>query len=170
MKITVFCDGLTEPVNPNGYGCCAFIVFEGEVDGRVGAVRPEPIHSQHACIARPGDRITNNVCEYRAVRGALNWLVANRHVQIKDCTEIEIRTDSQLVVNQISGAWATNKEHLRKFRDECAQMVQQLGIVTLKWIPREENDVADALTRIAYAKARYGNVQGQKSQTQSCAA
>lgn len=153
MKVVVFCDGLTEPINPNGYGCCAFVVFVGDVSGRRGAKRPDPLHAVHACIARPGENVTNNICEYRAVRGALRWLIENRHKQLKDCTEIEIRTDSQLVVNQVNGRWNVNAQHLRVFRDDCAQMLRQIG-ARLVWVPRDENDVADALTRIAYQKAQ----------------
>jgi ribonuclease HI len=152
MKVVAFCDGLTEPTNPDGYGCCAFVVFAGEVSGRRAASRPEPLHACYACIARPGDNVTNNICEYRAVRGALRWLIENRHKKLKDCTDIEIRTDSQLVVNQVNGKWATNAVHLKVFRDECAQMLKQLG-ARLVWIPRDENDVADALTRVAYQQA-----------------
>lgn len=160
MKLTIFADGLTEPINPNGYGCCAFVVFEGEVSGRKGAPRPNPIHSQYACIARPGQNVTNNVCEYRSVRAALRWTVENANKAAKD-RHIEIRTDSQLVVNQVLGRWAVKAEHLRIYRDDCAQMVSQLGQrVSLVWIPRHENDVADALTRVAYDKVRQnGNVQ-----------
>lgn len=160
MKLTIFADGLTEPVNPNGYGCCAFVVFEGEVSGRAGAQRPDPIHEQYACIARPGDNVTNNVCEYRSVRAALRWAVENVHKAAKD-REVEIRTDSQLVVNQVSGLWAVKAEHLRPYRDECAQMISELkGKAKLVWVRRDENDVADALTRKAYELARRnGNVQ-----------
>jgi len=155
MKLTIFCDGLTEPTNPNGYGCVAFVVFAGEVSGRRYAERPLPVHQSYACIARPGAGITNNVCEYRAVRGALKWLITNTHQAAKDCDEVEIRTDSQLVVKQVAGDWATKADHLRVFRDECRQMLSQIRIpVRLRWIPREENDVADALTRVAYEKAR----------------
>jgi ribonuclease HI len=154
MKVVVFADGLTEPTNPNGYGCCAFVVFPQEVSGRKGAQRPTPIHSSHACIARPGQGVTNNICEYRAVRGALRWLIENTHTKLKDCQEVEIRTDSQLVVKQVSGEWATRADHLRVFRDDCRRMLDQLGKVRLTWIPREENDVADALTRLAYERAR----------------
>jgi ribonuclease HI len=146
-------------VNPDGYGCCAFVVFEGDVSGRAGAPRPDPIHSQHACIARPGDNVTNNICEYRSVRAALRWVVANVHKAAKD-RHVEIRTDSQLVVNQVAGSWLVKAEHLRVFCDDCQQMMAQLkDRVSLVWVRRDENDVADALTRIAYEKARRnGNV------------
>lgn len=154
MNLTIFADGLTEPVNPNGYGCCAFVVFEGDVSGRAGVVRPDPIHAQYACVAWPGQNITNNVCEYRSVRAALRWTVENVNKAAKD-RHVEIRTDSQLVVNQVLGLWQVKADHLRKFRDDCAQMLSQLnGKASLVWVRRDENDVADALTRKAYEKAR----------------
>lgn len=146
--ITIFCDGLTEPRNPDGYGCCAFVAFDGDVSGTRGAQRPAPLHQAYACIARPGDGITNNICEYRAVRAALKWAVAAIPNE-----EIIVKTDSQLVVRQVNGDWACNKDHLRVLRDECRALLQRVN-ARLVWVARDQNDVADALTRVAYAEAR----------------
>ena len=47
---------------------------------------------------------TNNVAEYNALVAALRWLGANT-----DATEpVEVRMDSRLVVEQMSGNWRSN--------------------------------------------------------------
>jgi ribonuclease HI len=148
MKLTIFCDGSCTPVNPGGYACCAFVAFEGDVSGAAGVNRPEPIYSQHGCIGR-GDGMTNNIAEYRAVRAALRWVAKFR----KD-DEVQIFTDSQLVVYQSTGRWECHAEHLKNYQAECAFYLSKLPNATLGWIPRDQNDVADALTRIAYTEAR----------------
>lgn len=148
---TIFADGLTEPrFSAQKYSCCAFVVFDGDVDGtKTLAELPEPVAKQYACIARPGEASTNHVAEYRAVRAALNWLIAKG-----EQGEVELRTDSQLVVRQISGAYACNKDHLRTLRDDCRELLKQLPNVRLVWVSREQNIPADELTNIAYAEAR----------------
>lgn len=93
--------------------------------------------------------MTNNVAEYRAVLGALKWLSENRGDD-SAC----VMTDSKLVVEQVNGRWACNSEKLRPYRDECRELLRGMSNVMLLWIPRERNEVADALTRVAYRKAR----------------
>jgi ribonuclease HI len=145
-RITIFCDAATEPVNPGGYGCCAFIAYPGEVSGREGAKRPDPLYEKYGCVGK-GAGITNNVCEYRAVVGALKWAV-----KYAPGVDVEVRTDSQLVVQQVTGAWACNADHLRGYRDEAKELMRAHGKISLRWIPRDENWVADYLTRVCYSE------------------
>jgi ribonuclease HI len=147
-RLTIFCDGLCEPRNPGGYGCCAFIVFEGIVSGRAEVLRPPCVYEQHGCIGH-GPEMTNNVAEYRAVRAALKWLLANAPETLCD-----VFTDSQLVVEQANGRWNCKAMRLIPLRNECQALLEELPRARLRWVKREENDVADALTRIAYEKAR----------------
>lgn len=146
-KITIFCDGATEPINPGGIGIAAVIAFDGDVSGACGARRPAPIVERYAEVGR-GEGITNNLVEYKAVRWALRW-AAKKASDL----DIQIFTDSMLVVNQINGAWQCNKDHLRELRDECREIMKSIPRVNLAWVPREENDVADALTRKGYREA-----------------
>jgi ribonuclease HI len=146
-RITFYCDGACEPCNPSGIGVSAAIAFEGDVRGAAGAQRPEPLIAKYAEIGR-GAGMTNNRAEYAAVRWALRWSVKN----IAHC-EIVVFTDSQLVVRQINGEWACNKDHLRIFRDECRELIKELPYFRLEWVRRELNDVADELTKRGYAEA-----------------
>jgi ribonuclease HI len=138
MSLEIYCDGLCEPKNPGGYGCSAFVVFR---DG-------EQIHQRYGCVGS-GPEMTNNVAEYRAVRGALKWLAGNR-----GDGSVQVMTDSKLVVEQVNGRWECNSDKLRPYRDDCRRLLRGMENVMLLWVPRERNEVADALTRVAYRKAR----------------
>lgn len=138
MSIEIYCDGLCEPTNPGGYGCCAYAVFRNG----------EAIAKHYGCIGR-GPEMTNNVAEYRAVRGALKWLAANQGDE-----SARVMTDSKLVVEQVNGRWDCNSEKLMPLRDECRTLILGMTNIMLLWIPRAQNEVADALTRVAYREAR----------------
>ncbi len=62
------------------------------------------------------------------------------------------------MIYQLTGQWQCNKEHLQKIRERVLSLIRQVGDdqgdpVTLEWIPREQNEAADALSRIAYEQA-----------------
>jgi ribonuclease HI len=138
--VKIFCDGLCEPINPNGYGCWGWIARDS-----LG----NTVAQDYGCIGK-GVGITSNVAEYHAVIESLKWLVRNRNVKVK-----QICADSLLVVNQINGKWKCKVLHLVPLRDEARALLDQ-SRATLHWIPREENQLADLLTRIAYKLAREG--------------
>ena len=90
------------------------------------------IEGQEPTIISYPKPVTNNVGEYRAVIEATNIALL---LKLK---EVEILTDSQLVVNQVSGVWKCRKPHLLPFRDKVRDMLLASKAV-LSWIPREEN-------------------------------
>jgi ribonuclease HI len=49
-----------------------------------------------------------------------------------------IKTDSQLVVNQIKGKYKCNAQHLRNLRDWAIQLIR-LKNLEIIWIPRDKN-------------------------------
>jgi len=82
---------------------------------------------------------TNNVAEYSGALAGLG------HVHAVDPTaQVEVRMDSKLVVEQMSGRWKIKHEDMRalafKVRD-----AHPAALVTYTWIPREQNKAADAL-------------------------
>ena len=153
-RYTIFCDGSAEPRAPQkSYCCCAFVVFKGDVDGseEMRDLRPAPFYKQHGCIGRYPDQ-TSQTAEYRAVIAALKWTAKNLPID----AEVELRTDSQLVQRQISGQYQCNADHLRPLRDEARQILIGLPNLQIVWVPREQNDPADELTKIATIEARNG--------------
>ena len=128
-KLIIHCDGLCEP-NP-GKASWAFVVFD-----ETGA-------SIFVDSGYLGDGKTNNYAEYTAVGKAAVWCSKNAKNK-----EIEIFTDSMLVVNQVNGEWKCNEKlHILKKRIE--ELFIEHGFISLKWVKGTENQ-ADILTRKAY--------------------
>jgi len=145
MKLTVFIDGTCEPRNPGGHGACAFAAYEGEAGGREADTRPAPLKTTAKLIGE-GAGMTNNVAEYRALLGTLKWLAEHGHRG----DEIDLRIDSQLVVNQVNGTWECRSPALLPYCRDCKAILILLH-ASLKWVPREENFVPDSLINQLYA-------------------
>jgi len=82
---------------------------------------------------------TNNVAEYG---GAIAGLQAAAEIDADAC--VEVRLDSKLVVEQMSGRWQIKHPNMRDLA-RAARGVMPAGQVTYTWVPREQNRAADAL-------------------------
>jgi ribonuclease HI len=143
--LTLYCDGLVEPTNPGGWGCWAWL-----------AIGPQGTRLKQAggCIGR-GPDVTNNQVEYTAVLNALRYTTSRIALLRERGLQVLLRTDSQLVVRQVEGAWACRSPRLLPLRDQvrqCAEALRQGGVpVVCEWVPREQNTDADTLSRLIYA-------------------
>ena len=88
---------------------------------------------------------TNNVAEYSGLVAGLQAAV-----RIAPGGDIEVRMDSRLVVEQMSGRWKIKDETLRSLAQTAQETSAQLGNVTYTWVPRARNARADALDRRAH--------------------
>lgn len=79
---------------------------------------------------------TNNIAEYEAVVKAL------RIARDRGIMDVEIMSDSKLVVNQLSGAWRVNDTVLRQLIMKVNALRPFFGSCVFTWIPRAKN-VAD---------------------------
>ncbi len=86
---------------------------------------------------------TNNVAEYG---GAIAGLKAAIEIDPDAC--VEVRLDSKLVVEQMSGRWQIKHPDMRDLA-KAAREVMPVGQVTYTWVPREQNRAADALVNEA---------------------
>ena len=86
---------------------------------------------------------TNNVAEYS---GLIAGLTAAAEL---GADEVEVRMDSKLVVEQMSGRWQIKHPGLRPLAARAADQVRRFRSVTFTWIPRERNKRADALANAA---------------------
>lgn len=105
-----------------------------------------------AVIAEDGSRIgvaTNNVAEYSGLLAGLR--LAAEHAP---GAAVEVRLDSKLVVEQMSGRWQVKNADLRALRDEALQLAPE-G-TTYTWVPRAENKHADRLVNDALDGKRSG--------------
>src|SRR5205085_7127731 len=96
-------------------------------------------------LAERAERIgvaTNNVAEYRGLIAGLQL-----YRQYADGAELEVRMDSKLVVEQMSGRWKIKHVDMRPLALQAQRLVS--GTVTWTWVPRASNKAADALVNEA---------------------
>jgi probable phosphoglycerate mutase len=86
---------------------------------------------------------TNNVAEYSGLVAAL----AAAH-EIDPNAQIEVRMDSKLVVEQMSGNWKIKHENMKGLVEKARNAFSQ-SQVKYVWVPREDNLEADTLLNIA---------------------
>ena len=96
-----------------------------------------------------GDGLTNNEAEYRAVLAAFKKL----HELIHPAeTAVEVRSDSELLVNQMSGRYKIKNENIRSFVVSINRLTEDFAKVMYIAIPREQNKEADKLVNAALDK------------------
>lgn len=93
---------------------------------------------------------SNNVAEYR---GAIAGLTAARDLDAE--AKVEVRMDSKLVVEQLSGRWQVKHPDM-KVLAKRALAVWPGGDVHYTWVPRERNKDADRLANEALDAAAKG--------------
>jgi ribonuclease H / adenosylcobalamin/alpha-ribazole phosphatase len=97
-------------------------------------------------LAAHGEAIgvaTNNVAEYRA-------LVAGLEKALElGVDELEVVSDSELVVKQMRGEYKVKNEALRDLSLEAARLARQLRSVSYTAVRREHNELADRLVNEA---------------------
>lgn len=85
---------------------------------------------------------TNNVAEYRGLIAGLEL-----HREHTPDAELEVRMDSKLVIEQMSGRWKIKHPAMRPLAVK-AQQLAPAGVVWT-WVPRERNKAADAILNAA---------------------
>ncbi len=93
---------------------------------------------------------TNNVAEYAGAVRALEWLTGRGYRG-----GVTVRGDSQLVIRQMTGEYRVRAEHLRAFHDRLRQLSAGFHRVDFVWIPRDQNQRADQLSKKAVLEAQY---------------
>jgi len=89
-----------------------------------------------------GEEMSGNIAEYMAVRSALSW-IANRFPM----AEVEVYSDSQLIVHQLDGSYRCLDPLLVELRDAVLTVATAFPKVTYHWIRREQNKEADVLSK-----------------------
>jgi probable phosphoglycerate mutase len=97
-------------------------------------------------LAAHGEAIgiaTNNVAEYRALVEGLRKAVE----LVVD--EVEVVSDSELVVKQMRGEYRVKNEALRALSVEAGRLARAVGKVSYTAVRREHNELADRLVNEA---------------------
>ena len=85
---------------------------------------------------------TNNIAEYNGLIAALQWAVDNK------VTQITIKGDSLLIVEQMRGNYKVKNEGLRPLHMQARMLVMQIGDVKFEHVRRELNKEADRLSNV----------------------
>ena len=128
MRARLFTDGGARG-NP-GPAASAYVIETD--DGTVLAAHGEPIG-----VA------TNNVAEYRAL---VLGLAKARDLGVD---ELEVVSDSELLVKQMRGEYKVKNAALRELSLEAAGLARELGGVRYTAVRREHNELADRLVNEA---------------------
>ncbi|HEX7159776.1 MAG TPA: YbgC/FadM family acyl-CoA thioesterase [Trebonia sp.] len=91
----------------------------------------------------PLGRTTNNVAEYRAVIAALE------RARELGATRVTLRSDSELLIQQLSGAYRVRAERLQPLYRRVQELACAFERVTYEHVPREQNRRADRLANQA---------------------
>jgi probable phosphoglycerate mutase len=132
-RAVLYADGAARG-NPGPAGSGAALVDE---NGRVVAEAMR--HLGHA---------TNNVAEYTALIIGLET-ARKHHVE-----ELEIRMDSKLVVEQMTGKWRIRHPNIRPLALRAGELLALFPKRSIRHIPREQNSIADLLANRAIDEAR----------------
>ncbi|WP_370644023.1 bifunctional RNase H/acid phosphatase [Corynebacterium sp. ACRQL] len=135
MRLDVECDGGSRG-NPGIAGCGSSVL---EDDQEVAA--------RWEFIAKA----TNNVAEYQGLINALELAIEVakiRGVAAADL-EIQVRMDSKLVVEQMSGRWKIKHPDMKPLAARVKELEATLAAVTYNWVPRAQNKRADELANRA---------------------
>ena len=96
-----------------------------------------------------GDNLTNNDAEYQAIIFALKKFKAVFGKALAEDTDLEIRSDSELVVKQLNGDYRLSDPKIQQFFIEIWNLKFDFKSVKFKHIPREKNKEADRLVNEA---------------------
>jgi ribonuclease HI len=141
--IEAWFDGCCEPKNPGGHAAWGAVVhINGESVYRAGG------------YCGVGPTMSNNVAEYSGFLAALTEA-------LKYEGQILVRGDSRLVICQLSiqpqhislkkipGKWMMRGGLYSKFFRQAEELLRKNAhrTIALEWIPREQNDICDVLSK-----------------------
>lgn len=91
---------------------------------------------------------TNNVAEYRSLLLGLDL------ARELGATEVDIRSDSELLVRQIEGRYKVKAKHLKPLFQQAKEKLAAFDDYAIGHVPREMNQVADGLANQALDERR----------------
>jgi len=126
--VVIFTDGTAEP-NPG--------------PAAIGAIIKDEQGKLITAISQGIGQATNNQAEYRAIIAALENAIR------LGADQVDIHSDSELVVRQINGRYRVKNAALKPLYQRVKQLQSQLKGFTITHIPRQQNIEADSLANMA---------------------
>jgi ribonuclease HI len=109
----------------------------------IGAILKDEAGNIIGRISRLIGITTNNQAEYRAIIAALEKAINS------GTRQVIIKSDSELVVQQINGHYKIKNTVLRPLYQKVVQLIGSVEGFSITYIPREQNTEADALANKA---------------------
>ncbi|MCP6718236.1 MAG: ribonuclease HI family protein [Patescibacteria group bacterium] len=134
-KITIYTDGASRG-NPGPAG--AGIVFENE--------KGQPFKEYAHFL---GKKLTNNEAEYLAVIFALKKFKHLFGKKMAKTSEVELKSDSELLVKQLTGKYKLSNKRIQEFFIEIWNLRLDFKKMKFVHISRNKNKKADALANQA---------------------
>jgi ribonuclease H / adenosylcobalamin/alpha-ribazole phosphatase len=94
---------------------------------------------------------TNNVAEYSGLVAGLK-----KAAELAPGADVEVRMDSKLVVEQMTGRWQIKHPALKPLAAQARDLSLRLGRISYQWVPRARNTHADRLANKAMDSAAAG--------------
>ncbi|VFQ78615.1 unnamed protein product [Cuscuta campestris] len=113
---------------PRGYG------------GGIVFTTPEGFKIYHAIVFN--FKLTNNEAEYEALAGGL------RLAQALKISRVSIKSDSSLIVGQVTGNMEAREERMAQYKDLVLALLKGFEEFKIAQIPRAENADADLLSKL----------------------
>jgi ribonuclease HI len=127
-RIRLYADGAARG-NPGPAGAGAVIVSpEGHIVAKVGKYLGEN---------------TNNVAEY------MGLILGLKRAKAMGIKELEVLSDSELMVRQLKGEYAVKADHLKALHEEARALLKAFPAIEIRHIPREDNAAADEMSNRA---------------------
>lgn len=96
---------------------------------------------------------SNNVAEYFGLISAV------KYARSLGATELEVFSDSKLVVKQVQGGWRVKSDDLKPFNREAKDLLSKHfpNAWSLTWVSRKDNTVADEICTAAIYHGMFRN-------------
>jgi ribonuclease HI len=133
-------DGACEPINPGGTASYGAVILQAG----------EPIWmSSEIYLPENGNQTSNNLAEYSGLIAVLEWFAEHALFD----AGIRVYGYSKLVINQTFGTWRIKHGLYVPLAHRARELVEPFTNIRGEWIPREENHLADRLSKAALKRA-----------------
>ena len=135
-KLIAFIDGACESVNPGGTASYGVMVKSNEVT----------VFTDSAAVGS-GSGMSNNVAEYSGLIAFLEW-----YIQHADNSKAIVYSDSSLLINQMTDYWRARRGLYLPYYKRAWEIIHRNSLkdrIEYRWVPREQNQEADKLSKDA---------------------
>ncbi|XP_059295590.1 uncharacterized protein LOC132048928 [Lycium ferocissimum] len=122
------------------------LFFDGVVNYKalgIGAVLISETGQHYPMLAKFKFHFTNNMAEYEA------FILGLRMALDMDINELLVIGDSNLLIHQVQGEWATKNDKILPYVTLAQRMCKKFKKIKFRHIPRAQNEFADRLAIIA---------------------